>query len=125
MVKRGGGVFDINVRRIPRKANRNQKNYPINSDDFTEWLVVHVIIDVCDAMGANCASTVAEGVAPFLAELTGGRIGLRIVSNLNVERISKVINKREKFFFLLLCKLILYLYRRPFVYHYTCLHINH
>jgi len=40
-------------------------------------------------MGANCASTVAEGVAPFLSELTGGRIGLRIVSNLNVERISK------------------------------------
>jgi len=89
MVKRGGGVFDINVRRIPRKANRNQKHYPINSDNFMEWLVVHITIDVCNAMGANCASTVAEGVAPFLAELTGGRIGLRIVSNLNVERISK------------------------------------
>ena len=90
MVKRGGGVFDINVRRIPRKTNRNRKHYPISSDNFMEWLVVHITIDVCNAMGANCASTVAEGVAPFLAELTGGRIGLRIVSNLNVERMSKV-----------------------------------
>src|SRR5207248_3182776 len=104
MVKRGGGVFDINVRRIPRKANRNRKHYPISSDNFMEWLVVHITIDVCNAMGANCASTVAEGVAPFLAELTGGRIGLRIVSNLNVERISKVINERVKkiFFFVIL-----------------------
>jgi degradative hydroxymethylglutaryl-CoA reductase len=40
-------------------------------------------------MGANCASSVAEGVAPLLSEITGGRIGLRIVSNLNVERIVK------------------------------------
>ena len=39
-----------------------------------------------DAMGANISSTIAEGVAPFLAELTGARVGLRIVSNLCVER---------------------------------------
>ncbi|CAG8583735.1 11801_t:CDS:2 [Funneliformis caledonium] len=89
MVKRGGGVLDINVRRIPRKANRNRKHFTLSSANFREWLVVHITIDVCNAMGANCASTVAEGVAPFLAELSGGRIGLRIVSNLNVERMSK------------------------------------
>ena len=92
MVKRGGGVLGINVRRIPRKTNKNRKHHTISTDNFREWLVVHITIDVCNSMGANCASTVAEGVAPFLAELTGGRIGLRIVSNLNMERMAKVIN---------------------------------
>ncbi|CAG8773315.1 1266_t:CDS:2 [Gigaspora margarita] len=89
MVKRGGGVFDMSVRRISRTNNRNKKHHPISSENFREWLVVHLHIDVCDAMGANCASTVAEGVAPHLSELTGGRIGLRILSNLNVERMTR------------------------------------
>ncbi|CAG8621798.1 17379_t:CDS:2, partial [Racocetra fulgida] len=92
MVKRGGGVFDMSVRRIPRVNNRNPKHHPIGSEKFKEWLVVHLHIDVCDSMGANCASKVAEGVAPHLSELTGGRIGLRILSNLSVERMAKVID---------------------------------
>ncbi|RUS29991.1 hydroxymethylglutaryl-CoA reductase [Jimgerdemannia flammicorona] len=97
MVSRGGGVTDVSVRRVRRRPNPN----PRHSQSFastraveeegarSEWLVVHLHIDVCDAMGANCASTVAEGVAPFLAELTSGRIGVRIVSNLCVERMAK------------------------------------
>ncbi|CAG8640549.1 14343_t:CDS:2, partial [Dentiscutata heterogama] len=89
MVKRGGGVFDMSVRRISRINNRNKKHHPISSENFKELLVVHLHIDVCDAMGANCASTIAEGVAPRLSELTGGRIGLRILSNLSVERMAK------------------------------------
>jgi len=83
MADRGGGAVDLTVRRVRRRPNPN-----INHD-FKEWLVVHVHVDVCDAMGANCASTVAEGVAPFLAGITGGRVGLRIVSNLNNERLAK------------------------------------
>ncbi|KAF9976535.1 hypothetical protein BGZ73_008371 [Actinomortierella ambigua] len=55
----------------------------------SEWLVVHLHIDVGDAMGANCANTVAEGIAPFLAKLSGARIGVRILSNLNVDRMAK------------------------------------
>ncbi|KAG0268577.1 hypothetical protein DFQ27_006356 [Actinomortierella ambigua] len=55
----------------------------------SEWLVVHLHIDVGDAMGANCANTVAEGIAPFLAKLSGARVGVRILSNLNVDRMAK------------------------------------
>jgi hypothetical protein len=61
---------------------------PESSTD--QWLVVHLHLDVCDAMGANAASTVAEGVAPTLAALTEGRVGLRIVSNLCTMRLAKV-----------------------------------
>ncbi|KAF9180056.1 hypothetical protein BGZ51_006463 [Haplosporangium sp. Z 767] len=61
----------------------------INQGRCSEWLVVHLHIDVGDAMGANCANTVAEGIAPFLAKLSGGRVGVRILSNLNIDRIAK------------------------------------
>jgi len=101
MVERGGGVLDIDVRRVPRKNkrpiininnsnnNNNNNHLPISPSNSNEWLIIHLKIDVCNAMGANCASSVAEGVAPLLSEITGGRICLRIVSNLNVERMVK------------------------------------
>ncbi|KAI8355798.1 hydroxymethylglutaryl-CoA reductase [Mortierella sp. GBAus27b] len=73
MVLRGGGVQRVTLHR----------------GRCSEWLVVHLHIDVGDAMGANCANTVAEGIAPYLAKLSGGRIGVRILSNLNVDRIAK------------------------------------
>ncbi|KAJ3323511.1 hypothetical protein HDV06_001788 [Boothiomyces sp. JEL0866] len=79
MSTRGGGVVDLSIRQI----KKSKKNSNSNS-----WVVVHFHIDVCDAMGANCASTVAEGMAPLLAQLTGCRIGFRIVSNLATERFS-------------------------------------
>ncbi|TPX48149.1 hydroxymethylglutaryl-CoA reductase (NADPH) [Synchytrium endobioticum] len=85
MAKRGGGVKHVTVRLVPRFGGPNGSTQ--NTPNY--WLVVHLHIDVCDAMGANCASTVAEGTAPFLGALTGGRIGLRIVSNMCVERLAK------------------------------------
>jgi hydroxymethylglutaryl-CoA reductase len=45
-------------------------------------LVVHVLVDCCDAMGANMVNTIAEAIAPRVAELARGQIGLRILSNL-------------------------------------------
>ncbi len=45
-------------------------------------LVVYLFYDVRDAMGANAVNTVCEAVAPLIAELTGGRVVLRILSNL-------------------------------------------
>jgi hydroxymethylglutaryl-CoA reductase len=45
-------------------------------------LVVHLHVDCRDAMGANLVNTVAEAIAPRLAELGGGRFGLRILTNL-------------------------------------------
>src|SRR5690606_27882970 len=52
-------------------------------------LVVHIQIDVCEAMGANVVNSVAEGIAPRLAELAGARAGLRILSNLSAHRRAK------------------------------------
>lgn len=74
MVKRGGGVKDLCVRLIPGKP----------------WLVLHVQIDVCEAMGANIVNTVVEGMSPMVADLTGGRIGLKILTNLCANRRTKV-----------------------------------
>ena len=69
MVERGGGVRDLEVRLL-------------DEGDYRRMLVVHVLYDTCDAMGANLINTVAEGLAPSIEELTGGRVFLRILSNL-------------------------------------------
>ncbi|HCN45419.1 MAG TPA: 3-hydroxy-3-methylglutaryl-CoA reductase, partial [Pseudomonas sp.] len=45
-------------------------------------LVAHLIVDVRDAMGANTVNTMAEAVAPLMEEITGGKVRLRILSNL-------------------------------------------
>lgn len=76
MVKRGGGVVDVEVRSLP----------PRPGHDDAPMLVVHLHVDVCEAMGANVANTIAEGVAPLLAELAQARAGLRILSNLSTQR---------------------------------------
>jgi hydroxymethylglutaryl-CoA reductase len=73
LVARKGGCRDIEVRILP--------------DDI---LVVHFIIDCRDAMGANLINTVAESVAPAVASLAQGKIGLRILSNLADKRLVRV-----------------------------------
>lgn len=52
-------------------------------------LVVHLIIDCRDAMGANAVNTMAEAVAPLLEQISGGRAYLRILSNLSDRRLSR------------------------------------
>ncbi len=73
MVERGGGVKDVQTRLLDK-------------GDYRRMLVVHILVDTCDAMGANMVNTVAEGVAPMIEELTGGRVFLRILSNLADQR---------------------------------------
>lgn len=65
LVARGGGPRSIEVRDLGQGM-----------------IVVHVLIDCRDAMGANLVNCVAEVLGPTLAELTGGVLGLRILSNL-------------------------------------------
>ncbi|MBS2027805.1 MAG: hydroxymethylglutaryl-CoA reductase, degradative [Deltaproteobacteria bacterium] len=79
MVRRGGGAVDIEVRVLP--APEGPKGEPI--------LVLHVILDTQDAMGANLINTVAEGVAPMVEQITGGRVYLRILSNLADRRLAR------------------------------------
>ncbi len=78
LVARGGGARGLDVRQTA----------PVPGYD--PRLVVHVHIDCRDAMGANLVNTVAESIAPRLAELAGGRYGLRILTNLSDRRLVRV-----------------------------------
>jgi hydroxymethylglutaryl-CoA reductase len=74
----GGGPVGIEVRTV-------------DGDDPSEsFLVVHVLVDVRDAMGANAVNTVGEALAPRLASLAGGKTGLRILTNLADRRLARV-----------------------------------
>jgi hydroxymethylglutaryl-CoA reductase len=75
LVARGGGCRDLEVRVL---------------DEADGLLVVHVYVDVGDAMGANLVDSVAEAVAPVVHEAVGGLVGLRILSNLPLRRCVRV-----------------------------------
>ena len=69
LLKRGGGVREIDVR-------------PLSLEDGAPLIAVHVLVDTCDAMGANLVNTICESIAPKVAAICGGRVVLRILSNL-------------------------------------------
>jgi hydroxymethylglutaryl-CoA reductase len=79
MVKRGGGAKEIEIRVLP--APEGPRGEPI--------LVVHLLIDTQEAMGANLINTMAEGIAPLVEQITGGRVYLRILSNLADRRLAR------------------------------------
>ncbi|HSF27534.1 MAG TPA: hydroxymethylglutaryl-CoA reductase, degradative [Nitrosopumilaceae archaeon] len=63
-----------------------------------KMLIVELLIDVGDAMGANVTNTMCEGVAPLIEKLTGGRVILRILSNYSTKRLVRgtaVFDKNE------------------------------
>jgi hydroxymethylglutaryl-CoA reductase len=70
LVARGGGIRDIAVRELSRPGG-----------DGT-MLVVHILCDPCDAMGANLINQVCEALKPRIEHLTRERVGLCILSNL-------------------------------------------
>ncbi len=71
----GGGLRGVEVRQLP--------DTPVGP-----MLIVHLLIDCRDAMGANAVNTAAEAAAPLLESLTGGRANLRILSNLTDRRLA-------------------------------------
>ena len=73
---RGGGARDIDVRIF-------------ESSPIGPFLVVHLIYDVRDAMGANAVNTACERLAPKVEAITGGKVHLRILSNLADRRIAR------------------------------------
>ena len=58
--------------------------------DSGHMLIVELVIDVGDAMGANVTNTMCEAVAPLIEELTGGKTLLRILSNYSTKRMASV-----------------------------------
>jgi hydroxymethylglutaryl-CoA reductase len=53
---------------------------------YDRMLIVHILVDVMDAMGANIVNSMCEHISPMLEEITGGRVNLRILSNLSIHR---------------------------------------
>ncbi|MCS7128242.1 MAG: hydroxymethylglutaryl-CoA reductase, degradative [Desulfurococcaceae archaeon] len=80
LVKHGGGARDLSVRVI--------EGTPIGN-----VLIVHLVVDVKDAMGANAVNTIVEAVAPLLEKMTGGEARLRILSNYAVYRLVRAWGK--------------------------------
>ena len=73
LIKLGGGPRDLEVRVLDSKLG------PV--------IVVHLIVDVLDAMGANAVNTMVESIAPLLEKITGGEARLRIISNYATRRL--------------------------------------
>ena len=74
LVNLGGGCEDLEV-------------HLFNETPAGPMLVVHLLVDVCDAMGANTVNTMAEHIAPLIEKLADGRVRLRILSNLADKRL--------------------------------------
>ncbi|HJQ15129.1 MAG TPA: hydroxymethylglutaryl-CoA reductase, degradative [Anaerolineales bacterium] len=69
---------------------RNLEVQVFESSPIGGFLVVHLIYDVRDAMGANAINTACERLAPRVEEITGGNVHLRILSNLSDRRLARV-----------------------------------
>jgi len=76
LVNAGGGARDLNVKVIHTTQGT--------------MLITELHVDCRDAMGANAVNTMAEAVAPLIERMTGGRVYLRIISNLAVKRLVRV-----------------------------------
>jgi hydroxymethylglutaryl-CoA reductase len=76
LCKRGAGPRDVEVRLVPTPRGETM-------------VVVHVIVDTGDAMGANATNSLVEGLAPMVEEISGGAACLRILSNLADRRLAR------------------------------------
>jgi hydroxymethylglutaryl-CoA reductase len=82
LVSLGGGARDIEVK--------------VLRTPLGDMVIIHLIVDTRDAMGANAVNTMAEALAPFVEEWTGGKVYLRILSNLADKRLVRARTKVMK-----------------------------
>jgi hydroxymethylglutaryl-CoA reductase len=78
----GGGARDLEIR--------------VLDSPLGKMIILHLVVDTRDAMGANAVNTMAEKLAPSIEEWTGGRVYLRILSNLADKRIVRARAKVTK-----------------------------
>ncbi|MDP6154741.1 MAG: hydroxymethylglutaryl-CoA reductase, degradative [Candidatus Thermoplasmatota archaeon] len=83
LIRLGGGVKDIEIRRLETLSG--------------PMVVLHLLVNCLDAMGANAVNTMAEGVASLVEEISGGVVLLRIISNLADRRLfrARAVFKKE------------------------------
>ncbi|MDG7008307.1 MAG: hydroxymethylglutaryl-CoA reductase, degradative [Nitrososphaerota archaeon] len=82
LVSLGGGAKDLNVKVLSTLKG--------------PMVIAELIVNTGDAMGANAVNTMAEAVAPMVEEITGGRVFLRIISNLADRRLVRASAVFEK-----------------------------
>jgi len=75
LVSLGGGAKDLDVKVI--------------NTSLGPMVITELYVDCRDAMGANAVNTMCEAVAPLIERVTGGRVYLRIISNLAVKRLAR------------------------------------
>lgn len=75
MVRRGGGVIDLQLRKLPRV-------------DGGDMAIIHLMMDSCDAMGANIINQVLEYLKEPIEKLTGEQVTMCILSNLNDHKLT-------------------------------------
>jgi len=80
--KLGGGAKDLEVRVV--------------RSSIGPMVILHLIVDVRDAMGANAVNSMAERIAPYIEKLTGGKVYLRIISNLADRRLVRAYTRVPK-----------------------------
>jgi hydroxymethylglutaryl-CoA reductase len=80
LTERGGGVRGFEIRRLV---------YEEPGEITESMVVIHVLVDCRDAMGANMVNTLCERLAPHVEAITGETVGLRILSNLADRRLSR------------------------------------
>jgi len=73
--KLSGGAQDIEIKEITTSKGK--------------MIILHLLVNVLDAMGANVVNTMAEAISPYIEEICGGKIYLRIVSNLATHRLAR------------------------------------
>ncbi len=76
LAARGGGAVDLEARPFPATA-------------IGDMLVLHLLYDTRDAMGANAINSALEAIAPLVERISGGRVNLRILSNLSDRRLAR------------------------------------
>ena len=76
LVKFGGGCRDIEIRTLETQSG--------------DMIILHLLVDCRDAMGANAVNTMAESIASKVESISGGTVILRIISNLAVHRLARV-----------------------------------
>ena len=75
LVNLGGGAKDLEIR--------------VLDSPLGKMIITHLIVDVRDAMGANAVNTMVEALAPIFEDLTGGKVRLKILSNLADKRLAR------------------------------------
>ncbi|MFP3155924.1 hydroxymethylglutaryl-CoA reductase, degradative [Lachnospiraceae bacterium ZAX-1] len=82
LVSVGGGCIDVEVR--------------VLSDGISDMVVVHLLVDARDAMGAQAVNAMTEAVSPLLTKITGGRTTIKVLSNLANKRLVRIRTRIKK-----------------------------